>query len=76
MNRIVTRSKIAPDGTVTVQLPLKNAGEEVKVTVQPLIKEKLTQAEWAAWVESMAGSIEGPIEIDDEGDFEIRDELQ
>jgi hypothetical protein len=75
MNDIVTRSKIAPDGTVTVQLPVKNAGEEVEVTVRSLLKEKLTQAEWAAWVDSMAGSM-GPIVIDYEGDYEEREPLQ
>ncbi len=74
MNRIVTRSKIAADGTVTVQLPIQDAGEEVEVIVQSLRKEKLTQEEWAAWVESMAGSM-GPIEIDYEGDYEEREPL-
>lgn len=76
MNCIVTRSRIASDGTLTIQLHPEDAGQEVQVTIRNLEKSKLTQEEWKNWVRSMAGSLQGPFEIDYEGDFEVRDELQ
>lgn len=43
---------------VTVPVGIKEADQEVQVTLEPVAAKKtMSQDEWAAWVESMAGSI-------------------
>ena len=63
MNRLVVKSRVGPDGVLRVTLPVgaDNADQDVQVTVEPLTPGKpMTQEEWKAWVESMAGSITDP----------------
>jgi hypothetical protein len=78
MNRIVLNSKVGSDGTLHLSLPLglAEADHEVRVTVEPLIaRDAYTPAEWAAWVDAMAGSWRGDFERPGEADYEKRDSL-
>jgi hypothetical protein len=61
MIRIVFQSRTGPDGTLHLDVPLgpEQAGREVQVVIEPAPK-RMDQAEWAAWVQSMAGSITDP----------------
>jgi hypothetical protein len=61
MTRIVLQSRTGPDGTLHLEVPLgcEQAGREVQIVIEPVPK-RMTQAEWAAWVQSMAGSITDP----------------
>lgn len=63
MNRMVVTSKVGSDGVLHLALPvgLEEADKEVQITVEPIAPdEEMTQAEWEAWVDSMAGSITDP----------------
>lgn len=74
MNRIVTHSKVAPDGTVTVQLPIEYAGKQVEVTIQklaPLVE--MSQEEWNARISELAGKWQGDFEEIDEGPIQERE---
>ena len=61
MIRIVLQSRTGLDGTLHLDVTLgpEQAGREVQVVIEPAPKG-MTQAEWAAWVQSMAGSITDP----------------
>lgn len=78
MNRIVMRSKVSSDGILNVSLPvgLEEADQEVQVTVEPFNpKQPMMQAEWSAWVDSMAGTWQGDFERPPQGEYEVRDSL-
>jgi hypothetical protein len=78
MTRIVLKSKVGRDGVLhlTVPLGVEEADKEVQVTVEPVApKPAMTQAEWAAWVKSMAGTWEGDFERPPQGELEERDPL-
>jgi hypothetical protein len=78
MNRIVLNSKVSSDGILHLLLPLglAEADHEVRVTVEPLVTpDTHSPAEWAAWVDSMAGSWQGDFERPDEADYEQRESL-
>jgi hypothetical protein len=63
MNRVVVNSKVGSDGVLHLALPVgvEEADKEVRITVEPIPPTaRMTQEEWAAWVESMAGSISDP----------------
>ncbi len=65
MNRIELKSKVDRHGMVHVDVPvgLEAAEREVRVTVEPLMPATiLSQGEWAAWVQAMAGTWEGDFE--------------
>jgi len=72
-------TRVSPDGVLRMELPLgaAEADKEVHVTVESIkTKPTMTQAEWAAWVESMAGSIKDPtFRRHEQGEFEKRGEL-
>ncbi len=61
MTRIVFQSRTGPDGMLHLDVPLGpgQAGREVQVVIEPVPK-RMAQAEWATWVQSMAGSITDP----------------
>lgn len=63
MTRIVLQSRTGPDGTLHLDVPLgpEQAGREVQVVIESESKP-LTQAEYAAWVQSIAGSWQGDFE--------------
>ena len=78
MNRIVVKSKVSSDGILHLSLPvgLEEAENEVQVTVEPLAPRKpMTQEEWRAWVDSMAGTWQGDFERPPQGDYEDREPL-
>lgn len=59
MSQLVLKSRAKADGSITLELPPGSVppGEEVRVTVDALPRP-MTQEEWAAWVYSIAGSVE------------------
>lgn len=76
MNRTILNARVGSDGVLHVPLGEAEANREVKVTIEPAAPKKaLTQAEYAAWVESMAGSWQGDFQRPPQGEFEERDPL-
>ena len=60
MTRVVLKSTVGRDGILHLTLPPEAAGQDVTVIVEPLSKRAMTQEEWKAWVQEMAGSITDP----------------
>jgi hypothetical protein len=77
MDRIVVKSKVNSDGILNLSVPvgLAEADKEVQVTVEPLAKNPMTQDEWRAWVDSMAGTWQGEFERPPQGEYEEREPL-
>jgi hypothetical protein len=78
MNRMVVKSKVGSDGVLHLTLPVgaEEADKEVQITVEPITpKKEMTQAEWEAWVDSMAGSWQGDFERPPQGELKERDPL-
>jgi hypothetical protein len=79
MTPTVVTSRVGADGVLNVVLPLGpgEANREVRVTVEPIVKKSvdMTQEEWAAWVDAMAGTWQGDFERPPQGEFEERDPL-
>jgi hypothetical protein len=78
MNRVMVKSKVSSDGILHLSLPLglKEANQDVNVTVEPSTPAKaMTQEEWGAWVESMAGTWQGEFERPSQGEYEEREPL-
>jgi hypothetical protein len=61
MSNIVIQSVIDPEGTLHLDVPIgiESANQPVRVVIET-IRKPMTQAEWAAFVQSMAGSINDP----------------
>jgi hypothetical protein len=77
MSQLVMKSRVKADGSITLTLPPEVAreGDEVRVTVDTPAKP-MTQAEWAAWVQRMAGCITDPgFERHPQGEYEVREPL-
>jgi len=57
------RTKLDSNGVLRLDLPLgeEAANREVEVTIE-LLPPAMTQEEWKAWVEQMAGTWEGEFE--------------
>jgi len=64
------------DGVLRLDVPLgkQASNQEVDVTIE-LLKSAMTQEEWKAWVEKMAGSWEGDFTRPEQGEYEVRDPL-
>ncbi len=78
MNRIVMKTKVSKDGVVNLSVPvgLAEADHEVQVTVESMgPRLSMSQIEWSAWVDSMAGSWQGDFERPAQGDYEQREPL-
>jgi hypothetical protein len=62
MSNIVIDSVIGPDGTLHLDVPIgiENANQAVRVVIEAA-RKPMTQAEWGAFVRSMAGSISDPM---------------
>jgi hypothetical protein len=78
MNRIVVKSKVNSDGVLNLSVPLgvEEADQEVKVTVERSdAKKPMTQDEWRAWVDSMAGTWQGGFVRSPQGEYEEREPL-
>jgi hypothetical protein len=79
MNRIVVKSKVSSEGILHLALPvgLETADQEVMVTVESAVPiTPLTQEEWGAWVDSLAGTWQGDFERPPQGDYEEREPLE
>ena len=78
MNRLVLTSRVGSDGTLRLDVPLglAEADHEVRVTVEPVANQKSVSAtEWEAWVDEMAGSLQGEFQRPQHCDLEVRDSL-
>jgi len=78
MNRIVVKSKVSSDGILHLSLPIgmDEAEKDVQVTVEPFAPAKpMTREQWAAWVESMAGTWQGDFQRPPQGEYEVRESL-
>ena len=75
MTRIVVTSKVGSDGALHLTLPADSAGQEVRVTIEPVSPSTLSPAEWRAWVLSMAGTWQGDFERIPQGEYEEREPL-
>lgn len=62
MSHIVIESIIGSDGNLHLDVPIgiENANQPVKVVIEAT-RKPMTQAEWSAFVRSMAGSITDPM---------------
>lgn len=78
MNRIVVNSRVSSDGILHLSVPmgLEEADKEVQVTVERSdARKSMTQEEWRAWVDSMAGTWQGDFERPPQGEYEEREPL-
>jgi hypothetical protein len=78
MTRTTITCRVGADGVLSLRIPFSpaDANQEVLITIEsPSPRRTMTQDEWRAWVESMAGSLPGDFERPDQGEFEQRDSL-
>lgn len=77
MKPVVVKARVSSDGSLRLELPVgvHEAGREVQVTIES-VPSPVTQEEWQAWVQSMAGSWQGGFERPPQGEFEVREPLQ
>ncbi len=83
MTRIELRTRIGPDGILTLNVPagISEANREVTVIVEPVdaaVRKtgKMTPEEWKRFVDEIAGAWKGDLQRPDQGDLEIRDQWQ
>lgn len=78
MKRMVVKSRVGGDGVLHLTLPVgaEEANKEVQITVETINPKKaMTQGEWEAWVDAMAGAWQGDFERPPQGELEERDPL-
>jgi hypothetical protein len=77
MTRIVVTSKVGADGVLHLTLPLEPAaaGQDVRVTVEPVVRPVPTPEEWRRAVLAMAGQWQGDSERPPQGEYEEREPL-
>jgi hypothetical protein len=77
MNRVIVQSRVDGDGVLRVVVPMgaAEADREVQVTVDPLSRPMGEQAEYIAWLDSIAGKWQGEFELMPQVGFETRDVL-
>ena len=79
MNRIIMTSRVGDDGVLRVTVPvgMEEAQKEVRVMVESLPERKAqTHSEYAAWVDSLAGSWQGEFERPPQGTLEEREPFE
>ena len=80
MTRNELKSRVGPDGMLTLQVPVgkEDANREVVVTVQPVGEPRdatFDREEWKRFVAETAGSIQDPTFIrHEQGELEEREE--
>ena len=75
MTTISTKVRVGNDGNIVVPIGADEAGTEVIVTVSPS-PATLSQAEWEAFVDRTAGSIDdSTFRLHEPGDYEKREEF-
>ncbi len=77
MTRVVVTSKVGPDGVLHLTLPLEvaDANQEVRVTVEPVVRPVPTAEEWRRAVLATAGQWQGKFERPPQGELEEREPL-
>ncbi len=78
MTRMTMSGRVGADGVLRVNVPvgINEADQAVRITVEPASPQKtMTQTEWAAWVDSMAGTWQGDFQRPPQGEFQERDPL-
>jgi len=83
MTRIELRTRIGPDGILTLSVPagISEANREVNVIVELVDAvdkktAKMTPEEWKRLVDETAGAWKGDLGRPDQGELEIRDQWQ
>jgi hypothetical protein len=82
MTHLELRARIGPDGILSLNVPvwISEANREVRVIVEPAdvvgVMTALTQEQWARFVDETAGAWIGELERPDQGELEVRDQLQ
>jgi hypothetical protein len=76
MERLIVKSRVGSDGTLSLQLPLgaAQADREVQVTIE-LPPETMSQEEWQRQVLSTAGKWQGEFQRPEQGPYEQRDAM-
>ncbi len=77
MTRIIITSKVGSDGVLHLTLPLEPAaaGQDVRVTVEPVVPRVPTPEEWRQAVLATAGRWQGEFERPPQGEYEEREPL-
>ncbi|HJT77621.1 MAG TPA: hypothetical protein VJ739_10515 [Gemmataceae bacterium] len=77
MTRIVLESRVGGDGVLHLELPLgpSEAGQAVRVTVEPVVAPGRSAEEWQRAVWATAGRWQGEFERPPQGEFEEREPL-
>jgi hypothetical protein len=77
MTRIVIESRVGGDGVLHLTLPLglSEAGQDVRVTVEPISPASMSAEEWRQAVLATAGRWQGEFERPPQGEYEDRDPL-
>jgi hypothetical protein len=80
MTHLELRTRIGPDGILTLNVPvgISEANREVKVIVEPANEEvgltaRMTRDEWARFVDETAGAWMGELERPEQGELQVRD---
>jgi hypothetical protein len=79
METITLHSRVGADGLLNLQVPVKatNADLEIVLIVQPLAPQPAGHGWPAGFFEEVAGGWQGErLMREDQGDYEIRDELK
>jgi hypothetical protein len=81
MNTIELRTRVGPDGVLTLSVPvgMSEANREVKVVVESAEDRvehtaRMSREEWARFVATTAGAWKGELERPEQGEFEVRDQ--
>jgi hypothetical protein len=78
MNRMVVQSRVGADGVLYLTVPIgkPDADREVRVTIDPVTPQAMTQEEWRNFVLSTAGSVTDPSFVrHEQGEYDVREEL-
>jgi hypothetical protein len=77
MSRIIVTSKVGSDGVLHLTLPLEPAvaGQDVLVTIEPVIRPVPSPEEWRQAVLATAGQWQGDFERPPQTDYEEREPL-
>ncbi|MGP0065961.1 MAG: hypothetical protein ACLQGP_20470 [Isosphaeraceae bacterium] len=81
MNTIELRTRVGPDGILTLSIPIgiSEANQEVKVVVESAqhgveTSARTSREEWERFVGATAGRWKGELERPEQGEFEVRDQ--
>jgi len=77
MTRIVIESRVGGDGVLyqTLPLGLSEAGQDVRVTVEPIAPASRSAEEWRQAVLATAGGWQGDFKRPPQGEYEDREPL-